>query len=55
MTWRIILSHYQTYAEIAEQGDRPRELVASGLTFAQAQARVEALGFGYSMHPEGML
>lgn len=49
--WDIWKVYYMTYAEMAEFGDKPRELVASRLTFDRARAMVEALGFGYSMHP----
>ena len=49
--WDVWKVYYMTYAEIATFGDKPRELVASRLTFENAQAMVKRLGFGYSMHP----
>ncbi len=49
--WGVWKAYYMTYAEIAEQGDKPRELVASGLTFDKAREMVVQLSFGYGMHP----
>ena len=49
--WDVFRVHYMTYAEIAEHGDRPRELVARRLTFEKARELVDVLGFGFSMHP----
>lgn len=49
--WDVWKVRYMTYAEIAEQGEKPRELVARRLTFEKARALVESLGFGFSMHP----
>ncbi len=49
--WDVWKVYYMTYAEIAEQGEKPRELVARRLSFEAARALVERLGFGHSMHP----
>ena len=49
--WSVWKVYYMTTAEIAEYGDKPRELVATGLSFAAASALVVRLGFGHSMHP----
>jgi hypothetical protein len=52
VNWSVWKVYYMTYAEIAEQGDKPRELIARGLSFEKARAMVERLGFGHSMHPD---
>ena len=49
--WSVWKVHYMTYAEVAEHGDKPPELIARGLSFAAAAALVTRLGFGHSMHP----
>lgn len=49
--WGLWLVQYATYAEIAEQGDKPPRLIAGSLTFAAAQRMVEERGFGYCMKP----
>ena len=49
--WAIWKTYYMTYAEVAEQGDKPHELVARGLPWADAVAMIERMGFGYSIHP----
>lgn len=49
--WDVWKVYYATYAEIAEHGDKPRELVARRLSFEKAREMVAALGFGHSMHP----
>jgi hypothetical protein len=48
--WDVHRARYMTYAEIAQQGDRPPELVAQKLAFQKAQELVKQLGFGYSIH-----
>ena len=50
--WSVWKVYYMTYAEIAEFGDKPRELIARGLSFEKAQAMVKTLGFGHSAHPD---
>ena len=52
MTWAVWKVYYMTYAEIAAQGDKPRELIARGLSFEKARLMVERLGFGHSIHPD---
>jgi len=52
MKWNVWKVHYMTYAQIAEFGDRPRELIARGLSLEAALAMVELLGFGHSAHPD---
>lgn len=53
--WDVWKVYYMTYDEIDEFGDKERELVASGLSFAQAQRKVDELGrgpmYGHSMWP----
>ena len=51
-TWSVWKAYYMTYEEIAEQGDKPRELVKRGLSFDDAQKMAKALGFGYYTPPE---
>jgi len=52
MKWDVWKVYYMTYAESAEFGDRPRDLIARGLSLESALAMVERLGFGHSAHPE---
>jgi hypothetical protein len=49
--WDVWKVFYMTYAEIKEQGELQRQRVTTGLSFQAAQAKVQELGFGYSMHP----
>lgn len=53
--WHVWRVTYGTYEEVARDGDKEQELVESWLSFKEAAALVEKLGFGYCMKPARMI
>jgi hypothetical protein len=49
--WNVWRVHYQTYAEVLTLGDKPPELIAKCLPYAQAKALVDEFGTNYCMKP----
>ena len=51
--WSVWKVYYLTYRQIAEQGDKPPELIAHGLSLEDAKRRADELGEGVSITDRG--